>query len=415
MIQIGRDTLLNKKHSIISDISLNIFSITITTGIMQLVVYPMISSFVPIGEFGYILTLMGLVNVISVVVGGSLNNVQLINRTYYLNEEDYYGDFKRLFILSLFISMAVSLLILGTNVFNILLINKLLLLLVILFTTLRAYLTVYWRIELNYRFILYHSITTSIGYLVGTYLVKISIPSLWPLAFLSGEIFSAIYLFFKTDFFQRKLSKSNNFIKIKRDYVNLLSSNIVSNILIYFDRFILQGTLGAKEVSIYFAASVFGKLSSMILQPISGVFLSYLSREDKDSKKKYFVLFLSITVISGVILFVISIIFSPILVRVLYSELFEDAMPFMNLANLSSILLTIGSLFQPVLLKFTKLYWQNVIQILYAVLFIMLSLFLINKYQLIGFVYASLFANLFRLLLFILVGYFSIWRNKNND
>ncbi|HFD1796239.1 TPA: hypothetical protein QFP13_002525, partial [Enterococcus faecium] len=78
---------------------------------MQLVVYPMISSFVPIGEFGYILTLMGLVNVISVVVGGSLNNVQLINRTYYLNEEDYYGDFKRLFILSLFISMAVSLLI----------------------------------------------------------------------------------------------------------------------------------------------------------------------------------------------------------------------------------------------------------------------------------------------------------------
>ena len=90
-------------------------------------------------------------------------------------------------------------------------------------------------------------------------------------------------------------------------------------------------------------------------------------------------------------------------------------MPFMNLANLSSILLTIGSLFQPVLLKFTKLYWQNVIQILYAVLFIMLSLFLINKYQLIGFVYASLFANLFRLLLFILVGYFSIWRNKNND
>ena len=70
------------KKKIISDVLLNILALAISTVILQLIIYPTISANVSISSFGTILTIMGGVNVISVVLGGSLNNAQLVNQKF---------------------------------------------------------------------------------------------------------------------------------------------------------------------------------------------------------------------------------------------------------------------------------------------------------------------------------------------
>lgn len=396
------------------DIFLNVFSLGISTAILQLAVYPIISFKLPTGEFGMLLTIMGVINIIAVVFGGSLNNTQLIDKKLYTDNYKYYGDFKRILYCYLIFIFFSSCFILVLPFFRLNYVSIFLLVVLIILTTLRSYLPVLWRITLSYDKVLKHSIITAVGYIIGI-LIFLSTNSIqWPVVFLIGEIFSTCYLFRKTNFLSFKITKSSNYIKVNQDYLNLFSANIVANILTYFDRFILQGLLGSDEVSIFFAASIFGKLSSLMLQPIAGVVLSYLSREDDGRKKRYFSIFTIMSLVSGIVLFGISIIFSPILVKILYPILYIDAVKIMNLSNLSSIILIVGSLFQPIILKFSKLYWQNVIQLFYAISFVLLGFYLTDRFQLIGFVYASLVSNIVRLLGFVLVGYFSIWREKND-
>jgi len=407
--------LLENKKSFIGDISLNIFSLVLSTGVTQLIIYPIISSQLSTSEFGFILTIMGIINVIAVVVGGTLNNVQLIDKSNYLNNKDFLSDFKRLFIMGI---LAVSVILTVTSIVgldNKNFLSNLMVLIIVILTTLRAYAPVYWRIELNYKNIFYHSLISSTGYLFGTLIFYFFLSDYWEISFLIGEFFSTIYIFKRTIFGKIKIiTKSTEFRKSKNDYFILMSSNIVSNSLVYFDRFILQVAIGSAEVSVYFAASIFGKLASMVLQPISGVFLSYLSREGKEDKKKFYLFFLVLSLSSGTILYILSLIFSPFMIRLLYSNLYDMAEPIMNYANLSSILMIIGSLFQPVLLKYSKLSWQNVIQVIYASLFVFLSWFLISRSGISGFVQASVISNFVRLLLFISIGYYSIWRKEND-
>ncbi|MFZ4869894.1 hypothetical protein ACOYX3_10855 [Enterococcus entomosocium] len=401
------------KKKIINDVLLNILALAISTVILQLIIYPTISANVSISSFGKILTIMGGVNVISVVLGGSLNNAQLVNQKIYKEEKYFYGDFKFMARIYFFIFLVMYVVAMLFPLINLNLLGKIQLLILILLTSLRAYLPVFWRIKLNYKLIMWHSVFTATGYIIGS-LVFSHTKDNWLITFLVGEIFSFLFLLKNTQFLSYKVTKSQNFKKINRDFLNLFSSNIVANILTYFDRFLLQALLGPTEVSIYFAASIFGKLSSMVLQPISGVFLSYLSRENSDKKKKYYLYFLLASIGFGVMLFCISLIFSPIFVNILYKNLYVEAKQYMTLANLSTIILITGSLLQPVLLRFSNLVWQNIIQLVYAASFIILGYLLMKSYGMMGFVIASLVSNSIRFILFVIVGYFSIWRNEDD-
>lgn len=386
----------------------------VNTGTLQLVLYPVISSVLTIERFGNVLTIMGLVNVISVVFGGSLNNTQLIDRKFYKSNTNFFGDFKTIYSLYLFPIILFSLFLLSLPFFSLSIIERILIILLIVLTSIRSYLPVYWRIDLEYNFILKHSVITALGYLAGCILVKLNNDLSWVWAFILGELFSMIYLFAKTGFLKVEFKKSKNLKKVNTDFINLMSSNIVANIMTYFDRFVLQALIGSKEVSIFFAASIFGKLTSIVLQPISGVILSHLSRQEDKNQKRYFAGFVTFSLVSGLLLFIVSLLLSPFLVKILYSNLYGEAKGIMNLANLSAILLVMGSLLQPLLLKFLKLYWQNIIQIIYALVFAVLGYWLTKEYRLTGFVYASLISNAVRYISFLLIGYFKLWR-KNHD
>ena len=81
-----------QRINFLQDVSLNIFASFMMTGILQIVVYPFLGSHMSADSYGLFLTLIGIVNIISVTLGNSLNNVRLLRDTTY-KENKTTGDF----------------------------------------------------------------------------------------------------------------------------------------------------------------------------------------------------------------------------------------------------------------------------------------------------------------------------------
>ncbi|WP_270272378.1 lipopolysaccharide biosynthesis protein [Enterococcus gallinarum] len=384
--------MISNSKKIFFDFGLNIFAMIISTVLSQLIVYPLISQNYGSSNFGNILTLIAIVNITSVVIGGSLNNIRLIDSGN--QRRQHYNSF---FLCVTTTGIITDVMLVKAFGFRMSVLEFTMYSALILLTSFRSYATVFFRLDLNYSKIFIHSVITSIGYLLGIVIFK---QSSWIGIFLIGELLSLTYLLFNTKVVDEGLTFSMKKQSII-NYFQLLSSNLVSNGLLYFDRLFLQLLLGGTEVSIFYAASLFGKLAGTALQPISGVLLSYLSVEIEINPWKRFKQ-LSIMIFSmSSLIFISSYFLAPIMIKVLYPEISKESLRYVMTANLSSILLVSSNLLQPILLKYIKIYWQNITQISYAIIYILLSYYFSIDSGLSGFIFASILANSFRMIFFV--------------
>ncbi|WP_432740712.1 hypothetical protein AAA450_07570 [Staphylococcus equorum] len=259
----------------VGDSLLNILATLLITASMQLILLPIISNYTSEKEFGEIVIIIAILNSISALIGGSLNNLRLINDKFY---DKFIGDFSLILILSLILG---ELIFLGLIYKVVDPVNLVILLMVLLLMTLRVYFLVYFRLTLSYKNILLHAFVLSIGYLIGAILFVIL--HSFSIAFLLGEIFSIIYLMLKVDKRELTFRRTTNFKKIISDYLNFAISNIANVLSLYLDRYIVLIILGSKYVSVYFIASLLGKLMSTISTPVASVILSYLNKKGKQS------------------------------------------------------------------------------------------------------------------------------------
>ncbi|HAT4248986.1 hypothetical protein [Clostridium perfringens] len=389
------------KRKILNDLILNIMASIVLTATLQIFVYPFISNSVGIIEFGSILTIIGISNALGSMFGVSLNNVHLLNQNV-LKDEDL-GNFKILLkdssiIITVIMIIFASIFFKQFNKFNYIIIC-----IVSVFTMLRSYLGVYYRIELNYRYIFNNSILTSIGFLIG--IVTFKLIKIWALIFLVGELFSFIYFFKTTNFKKQYYKRTDKFDKIRSEYFQLVSSNSIANILIYLDRIVINPILGPANVSIYFISSFVGKMFAIVLQPIASIILTYISKLEKINPKKIFNLMIVSLTIFGVGAFLVSIPITPIIIKILYPEAWNEVSKYFIFANLAAILMTVGSLLQPLTLKYAPLWWQGVIQSIYGFIYFIGGIFSMIYFQLIGFCILTILANLIRFILLIIVSY----------
>ena len=71
------------KKKIVGDFSYNLMSSLLATGVLQIVVYPVLARLFNASAYGILLTVMGIVNTVSVSIGNTLNNTRLIQNTNY--------------------------------------------------------------------------------------------------------------------------------------------------------------------------------------------------------------------------------------------------------------------------------------------------------------------------------------------
>lgn len=386
------------KSNIYTDSVLNIVASLILTIATQLIAYPYLATRFSKEEYGVILTIMGIINAIGVSFGNSLNNSRLLLQPEY-ERKSLNGDYNIVFLLTSIISSLIvfTILIIFLNISPL---ESIAYIFVTVLISFRAYFSVAFRIKIDYKKILLTNIWGITGYLFG--ILVASLTNRWILIFVFGEIFSCVYIFAKSHVVHDKFGITDLIKKTLSKYYFILGSAILANLMLYMDRFLIFPLLGAGLVSSYTIASYLGKTAGIIMNPISGVLLTYYAKENYLSLKRFYRRVFIFLIVSILIYIGILIVGRPIM-QFLYPTLIEEALPYFKIANLAAIILIYGNTIQPILLRYCHSKWQLITQVLYLCIYLSSSYYGMTANGLLGFCYAILLSNLFRALFMIII------------
>ena len=394
----------------VKDYALSVIASVIYTFARQIIVFPLLAAHLTDADYGTMLTVVGLVNVFTALVGGTLNNVRLIRATTY-DEQGRKGDFLWLCLWGSVLGVA-GCVALGF-IFELSVLTVVILSVYIVINNFYQYATAYFRLNLNFLRNLIVNVVASAAYVAACFLF--ATPTLWPLIFLCGELAGLIYTLITTGFYKESFARTSLLKSTTMMYLQLAMVNLISNLLMYADRMILYPILGAESVSYYSTASFFGKSAGMVMVPIAGVLLGYFAQKSFRATKKAFLLVnaVSLACLGLFLLFCIPV--APWFTEILYPTLFKESAPYIFLANLGAVISIAGNMAQPMLLKACSTRDLMIIQIAFGVIYLASSLWLLPLYGLYGFCQATILSNLFRLLAFYALGFFKIGRKSAKE
>lgn len=387
-----------KSKALWKNVLINIVSTGLLTGLTQLVVFPIISRMIDAEAFGIAVSLYGFNNLIVVFLGNTINNIRLI----YDDKVEEKGNFSVLLLFSLAASFLVSLILYSLYSSDPSFWELFILIVFTVLGTLRSYLLVYFRLNLEYEKILYTNLAILLGYAIG--MAIFFVVPFWGFIFLIGELLGVGYAVKVTPFLLEKPRKTENIFFLAKETVNLTFSNGVSNGLKYLDRFLITPVLGATSMSLYYSVSVFSKMINMVVIPFNNVLLSYINRMAVEEGRKYFLAINVASVILMIPTFIVLNLVTPFMLEILYPQFVEQAMPYIWIVNLANVFNLLTSISNPFILKLHQMKYQVNIQIIYGVVYVISAFYLSLQYGLMGFAVATAFSFFFKWVLMLILG-----------
>ena len=394
---------INKKF--ILDFIINIATSIVPVAVMQLVILPYLGKVMDPEKYGVVLTLISIVYIIPQTLGNSLNNARLIHRTQYDNFTAPYCDYQILFGLTNFLSL------ISCVVCYFIICAEITALDVIFFAIFGVmwgaseYLTVTFRLDLDYISYLINNICLSVGYLLG--LLLFIWLGYWQLIYIIGLLLSLVFIALrKKKFVFERGQKTPLLKKVLCTQCYLTISGGLSSVYNYLDRLIILPILGGYAVSVYYSATVFTKMLSLLLGPLSTVILSYISRNSSaDIKKFNFSLLVSVVV--AVVGYFICILIGKYILMLLYPQYKDAALEYIYVTSAVSMISIVFSMLNPFVLKFCKQYFQIIINAVGLLLYVGFTLLLINEHGIWGVCIASAISIPVKVLMQIVIFYVS--------
>lgn len=394
-----------KKSKIFNDCLINIMASLMVTVTLQLIVYPILADMFGGEKYGDILTVMAVFNILLSSIGNVLNNVRLISNQNYMACKQQ-GDFNIL-IAILGILGAIAAWSISKYIYH--LEEALLFGIATLIGILRAYYIVSYRLFLEFKKNLVSNIFLILGYGLGLLVSMLS--NNWILVFGIGEGLSLVYVLAKTNLKSEKWKLTNLFSSTLRLFLQLAIVSIIGNLLVYFDRILVNPLLGATSVAIFSVAAFWGKSLTSFFEPIANVFLGYFSSGKYRMSTKNYSLICGMSILCILAFFALGCVIAPYLVKFLYPSLYEATMPYIPLVSFATLLPSVITFVQPAVLVVCNKSFLLILQILYTVVYTCVSTSLSGKYGLTGFSVGLIISNLFYVVLFISLGLYSIKRN----
>lgn len=392
-----------RKNKFVIDSLLNIIATSIPLFILQLVALPVVGSILGGEQYGLVVTLISLFTIISLPFGNVLNNIRLLSDEEY-KENKITGDFNMLLVASIIISS--FLMVLGTIYYKetFSLTSLVLMVTISCLNLLREYLLVSFRLKLNYKKILINNLILGFGYLLGTYIFYLT--GYWQSIFIFGSGISLYYIIRNSNLLKETFYTTKLFRKTTYKSLVLFCASFLKTLLSYADKLLLFPLLGPTAVSIYYTATILGKIISMMINPINGVILSYLTRMESIKINKFTYIIFIIFII-GTIGYFGTVLISQPLLSLLYPNWAEESMKLIYITTASAIIGVISSLVQPFNLRFNNISWQLIISGANVGVYIICTFVFYNLYGLMGFCIGILFANIFKLILMITIFVFN--------
>ncbi len=397
-----KELLKNKENKTkILNLCYSIGAAAIFNMVIQFLIYPDFERRLGADRNGVALSIISLIAITAGTCGYAVNCSRLLNveknRT---NSGDYNLILLFMGILGSFIGIGyLYFLELATPL------SIFLYILLMVTTMLRYYAEVEFRIKTDFlRYMIYY-ILISVGYAIGLLIFHIS--GQWMLTLILGESLAFFYVCIRGTIFRPPFfKKTENFFPILSSIGFLFVSALIDNITLHADRILLLAiTQDGAAVTLYYIASLVGKIVSMLTLPINSLIISYLVRYRGDLTKKIWCVAIIIAFIFGLIGFLGCIIVSPWLIRFLYPDTLAEVSKYVAPAILGQIFYFVSGVLMMILLRFKGEKKQFVFNSAYAVEFFGCVAIGTVIGGLNGFVYSILIANAIRFIATIIWGF----------
>ena len=264
---------------------------------------------------------------------------------------------------------------------------------------LRLYSECVFRIEINYKKILFSSVLMSVGYLAGYLIFQIT--GQWYVIFLLGEIIAVLYAALSGKLFwvEKKKGVSQYFVQTAKNAATLTGSYLISYALIYMDRFLVQYLLGSEQVSTYYIATTYGKCVALVIPPITAVLLSNISKGTITLDKKMVNKVVAGSLGAILLFFLVGLPMSRIILFILYPASYENCLSVMDTGNLAQIVYYSCSIVNMMAIRLCDMKLQVFVETAYAILYILFAVVGAAVGGLVGLAVGTLGANILRFIL----------------
>lgn len=201
-----------------------------------------------------------------------------------------------------------------------------------------------------------------------------------------------------------KLTKTVEMINTVKKFLKLGLVSLLTNLMNYFDKFLIYPMFGATSVAVYYAVNSMTKITSLITNPMSSVILSWVSNSKGNSNKKK-IIRMSILANIPVILIVtiLTIPLTYIALRILYNQYLQDALILIIPIAIASGIGTAATLIKSVLLKFSNTNKLVISYFIYLIIFMICGYSFSKNYGLMGFAIANLISKIVLWISFIIL------------
>ena len=391
--------MLEKIKGITGDLIYSMLGLVAMNGVIQCVLYPFFNSSLGAEAFGDVLTMISLVSIMGSTFGTAANYSRMVSHT---KGTDSNGDYNIFLLIIAAASVLVSvfgMLWLGNG--NAVYFIGYYLLMVV--TVIRYYGDVEFRLNVNYKRFLVYYLLISAGYLIGIVCFKFT--GSWILAMLAGEMLAVSYVIFVGSIFRRPLIKPSKHFKANFvSFVLLSGTELIATLILNADRIMLQAFAGGTAVTVFYAATLIGKMVSLLSMPLNGVIIGHLARYDGKLKDSTFVKLCGGSVVLSLLLNVLCVGVSYVFVGIMYADIFEMVKPYFWLANLGQVFYFVSNTLTVILLRFTDEKYQLYINLIYLAVFAALAIPMTYVWQLWGMALALVIVNVIKILVVAVVG-----------
>ena len=399
--------LLSDNKRKIRDLSLSIGATAVLNIVIQFAMYPYLERNLGEERYGVALSVLSLVAILAGTLGTSANYSRMVVST---SLEHSNGDYTVILLSSSLVcglGGIFYLRYLGMTSF----LAALLFVILTVLTALRYYSDVGFRMKADFvRYMLFY-VMISAGYLLGMLIYRFS--GEWMTALIAGEALGILFvILFGTIYRQGAFSPSKNFTAVVKSMGFLVLSTLIENLTLNADRLLLMVLSGGVAVSVYYVASLFGKVIAMLSVPINSIIISYLVKYDGALTKKLWTVAVGAVSALGAIAFGGCVLVSPFFLDILYPDIYPEAAKYVAPAILGQIFYFTSGILLVILLRFRGEKKQFFFNLGYAAEFILIVVLGTYFGGLDGFVISALAANLIRFFAVLLWGYLPSKKDK---
>jgi O-antigen/teichoic acid export membrane protein len=388
------------------DMMYSVLALCTLNGILQLFVNPYLTRQMGATDFGVILSIQSVVSIMASTFGTGANYSRMMTVT---KKQDPKGDYNIFLVGIGLLSLAVTLVMLyvfdrtypDRGIFSAGMYVSSLVLMVA--TVLRYYGDVSYKQTVNYRGYLVYYIVISAGYIVGTLLYPVT--HSWGLALCLGEVCATVFVAATGVIYKRPLfEKSEKHRYVMQSVWQLSFAYLISGMIMNADRILLMLFVGSAEVTVFYTATLVGKIVAMLTSPLNGVVMGHLSQYEGKLTRKAMGLISALMLLVCVVVLACSVVVSHVFVKIMYPDVYELARPLFLIANAGQIFYFTSESLMVIVLRFTGEKLQIVLNVAYAVLFFALVVPAVLLYGLNGLAAGILIANVIRYAAVTVVG-----------